>query len=61
MAASIKSTAITFKAYKIAAAVAEKRKKAGLSSSITAVISEAVIALFGNEATEQQKQSESVA
>lgn len=46
---SVKSTAITVKAYEIAAAVADKRKEAGLSSSITAVISEAVVEKFGNE------------
>ena len=45
-----KSTAITFKAYEIAAAVADKRKSLGLSSSITAVISEAVVEKFANEA-----------
>lgn len=44
-----KSTAITMKAYEIAAAVADKRKDAGLSSSITAVISEAVVEKFGEE------------
>lgn len=44
-----KSTAITTKAYEIAAAVADKRKEAGLSSSITAVISEAVVEKFGTE------------
>lgn len=44
-----KSTAITTKAYEIAAAVADKRKEAGLSSSITAIISEAVVEKFGNE------------
>ena len=43
-----KSTAITVKAYEIASKVAAKRKDAGLSSSITAVISEAVIEHFGN-------------
>ena len=45
-----KSTAITVKAYEIAAAVADKRKSLGLSSSITAVISEAVVEKFANEA-----------
>jgi hypothetical protein len=44
-----KSTAITTKAYEIAASVADKRKEAGLSSSITAVISEAVVEKFGTE------------
>lgn len=44
-----KSAAITTKAYEIAAAVADKRKEAGLSSSITAVISEAVVEKFGTE------------
>ncbi len=44
-----KSTAITMKAYEIASAVADKRKDAGLSSSITAVISEAVVEKFGEE------------
>lgn len=44
-----KSTAITMKAYEIAAAVADKRKDAGLSSSVTAVISEAVVEKFGEE------------
>lgn len=44
-----KSTAITLKAYEIAAAVADKRRDAGLSSSITAVISEAVVEKFGDE------------
>lgn len=43
-----KSTAITMKAYEIAANVAAKRKEAGLSSSITAVVSEAVVEKFGN-------------
>lgn len=46
---SVKSTAITTKAYEIAASVADKRKEAGLSSSITAVISEAVVEKFGAE------------
>ena len=45
----IKSTAVTAKAYKIALSVANKRKSEGLSSSITAVISEAVIEKFGKE------------
>lgn len=45
----IKSTAITAKAYEIALSVANKRKSEGLSSSITAVISEAVIEKFGKE------------
>lgn len=44
-----KSTAITMKAYDIAAAVADKRKDAGLSSSVTAVVSEAVVEKFGKE------------
>lgn len=44
-----KSTAITTKAYEIASAIAEKRKSLGLSSSITAVISEAVVEKFANE------------
>lgn len=44
-----KSTAITRKAYEIAAEEADKRKDAGLSSSITAVISEAVVETFGNK------------
>lgn len=44
-----KSAALTTKAYEIAAAVADKRKEEGLSSSISAVISEAVIEKFGNE------------
>lgn len=47
--ATTKSTAVTMKAYEIAAAVANERKEAGLSSSITAVISEAVIEKFGSE------------
>ena len=42
-----RSTAITVKAYDIASTVANKRKEDGLSSSITAVISEAVIETFG--------------
>lgn len=46
---SVKSTAITVKAYEIASAESEKRKEAGLSSSITAVISEAVVEKFGNQ------------
>lgn len=45
----IKSTAVTAKAYEIALSVAKKRKSEGLSSSITAVISEAVIEKFGKE------------
>ena len=45
----IKSTAVTAKAYEIALSVANKRKSEGLSSSITAVISEAVIEKFGKE------------
>jgi hypothetical protein len=44
-----KSTAVTMKAYEIASAVADKRKDAGLSSSITAVISEAVVEKFSDE------------
>lgn len=44
-----KSTAVTMKAYEIASAVADKRKNAGLSSSITAVISEAVVEKFSDE------------
>ncbi|MBR4009097.1 hypothetical protein [Fibrobacter sp.] len=44
-----KSTAITMKAYEIAASVAEQRRESGLSSSITAVISEAVIDKFGTD------------
>lgn len=44
-----KSTAVTMKAYEIASAVADKRKEAGLSSSITAVISEAVVEKFSDE------------
>lgn len=44
-----KSTSITTKAYEIASAVADKRKEAGLSSSITSVISEAVVEKFGTE------------
>lgn len=46
---STKSTAVTMKAYEIASAVADKRKDAGLSSSITAVISEAVVEKFSDE------------
>ena len=45
--ATVKSTAITAKAYKIASDEAVKRKDAGLSSSITAIISEAVVEKFG--------------
>lgn len=44
-----KSTAITTKAYEIASAVANSRKKAGLSSSVSSVISEAVVEKFGEE------------
>lgn len=47
--ASIKSAAVTIKAYEIASAVVNKRKSEGLSSSITAVISEAVVEKFGKE------------
>ena len=46
---SIKSTAVTIKAYEIASAIVNKRKSEGLSSSITAVISEAVVEKFGKE------------
>ena len=46
---TVRSAAITTKAYAIASAIADKRKKAGLSSSITAVISEAVIDKFQPE------------
>jgi len=49
--AEVKSTAITTKAYEIASKVADERKEKGLSSSITAVISEAVVEKFGNKKT----------
>lgn len=44
--ATIKSTAITMKAYELASNEVTKRKNAGLASSITAVISEAVVEKF---------------
>lgn len=46
---NVKSTAITVKAYELASAEAEIRKSRGLSSSITAVISEAVVEKFGRK------------
>lgn len=49
---SVKSTAITSKAYEIASNVAERRRNEGLSSSITAVISEAVVEKFGRESAD---------
>lgn len=52
---SVKSTAITVKAYEIASAESEKRKEAGLSSSITAVISEAVVEKFGNQNVKEEE------
>lgn len=47
--ADVKSTAITTKAYDLAAAEAKSRKSEGLASSITAVISEAVVEKFGDK------------
>lgn len=47
--AEVKAAAITTKAYEIASKVAEQRKEQGLSSSITSVISEAVVEKFGNK------------
>lgn len=44
-----KSTAVTMKAYEIAAAEVAKRKEMGLSASITAVISEAVVEKYSAE------------
>lgn len=44
----IKSTSITPKAHAIAINEANRRKANGMSSSITAVISEAVVKCFGN-------------
>lgn len=46
--ADAKTTAVTTKAYEIASKVNESRKEKGLASSLTAVISEAVIEHFGN-------------
>ena len=51
-----RSTAITVKAYDIASSVANKRKEAGLSSSITAVISEAVVEKFGEEIKDSKEE-----
>lgn len=45
--AEVKATAITQKAYELASKVNEERKQKGLASSITAVISEAVVEKFG--------------
>lgn len=45
--AEVRSAAITTKAYEIASQVANERKEQGLSTSITAVISEAVVEKFG--------------
>ena len=45
-----KSATITQKAYKIAAKVDADRKEKGLSSSISAVISEAIVNQFGDKA-----------
>lgn len=42
-------TAITQKAYDLAKAEADARKEQGLSSSISAVVSEAVVEKFGKE------------
>lgn len=43
-----KPIAITSKAYTLAAAERDKRKNEGFSSSITAVVSEAVVKVLGN-------------
>lgn len=43
-----KPIAITSKAYALAATERDKRKNEGLSSSITAVVSEAVVKVLGN-------------
>lgn len=43
-----KPIAITAKAYSLAASERDRRKLTGLSASITAVVSEAVVKVLGN-------------
>lgn len=49
---SNKTVALNFKAYSIAADVDAKRKSLGMSSSVAAVISEAIVKTFGEVADE---------
>lgn len=52
--ADAKATAITVRAYEIASKVNDSRKKQGLASSLTAVISEAVVKHFSENTQEDQ-------
>ena len=45
---SLRPTSITPKAHELAKEEAKRRKKTGIPSSITAVISEAVVNTYGN-------------
>ena len=49
-----KSATLTSKAYEIAATINSKRKAKGMASSISAVISEAIVSQYGNQIEQDQ-------
>lgn len=49
-----KSATLTPKAYEIAATINSKRKAKGMASSISAVISEAIVSQYGNQIEQDQ-------
>ncbi len=51
--ADAKATAVTVRAYEIASKVNASRKEQGLASSLTAVISEAVVKQFGDNTQDE--------